>query len=76
MRKHRSERPPAGWRAPILEPLEGTLPEAEIHSRLAKAMIELKRGVADLDRELVSIRGVGLEHRIWKKWSVGGFDVT
>ncbi len=25
-------------RAPILEPLEGSLPEAEIHSRLAKAM--------------------------------------
>ncbi len=28
----------ATMRAPILEPLEGTLPEAEIHSRLAKAM--------------------------------------
>ena len=28
----------ATLRSPLLEPLEGTLPEAEIHSRLAKAM--------------------------------------
>lgn len=38
----------------------------------AQAMIELKAGVANVDHQLVSIRGVGLQHRIWQEGSCRG----
>ena len=38
----------------------------------AQAMIELKAGVANVDHQLVSIRGVGLQHRIRQEGSCRG----